>query len=235
MYEQVHLPSGAVAWTSAGSPATTLAADGCVDLILRHDVVLVAGPSTRWLTTTADASNLPTVGLRFSPGSAASVLGTDLGALRDTAVALEQVVSRPRALQLMAQMRDLAGQLPDRDPQRLVELAPRSTSPEWAQLVLAAARKGSPVSEVRSELGWSESTLRRSVLAQFGFGIPVDDSWLPFWAFLSGVLVPVIGLVVAVVALRRRGMGTVAQGLVWVGVAAALAHVVAALVVVLLH
>jgi len=170
VYEQVLLSSGAVAWTSTGSSTTTLAADGCVDLILRDDIVVTAGPSTRWLTTTADVSTTPTVGLRFPPGTAAGALGTDLATVRDTAVALEQVVERPRALRLTTQMRELAVHLPDRDPRRLVELAPPARSPLWARLVLASAREGRPASQVRADLGWSESTLRRHVLTQFGYG-----------------------------------------------------------------
>jgi hypothetical protein len=85
MYVEAALGQGRTIWRSAGSTGAVIPADGCVDLILRGDVLHLAGPSTTWIGTVADDEN-GTLGLRFPPGAAADVLRVDLAEVSDQLV-----------------------------------------------------------------------------------------------------------------------------------------------------
>lgn len=83
MYRETPVPGLGTLWISSpAAGATTISADGCADIILRDDQLIVAGPSTRWLLARGSEQH-PTVGLRFSPGLAGADLGIDAFELRD--------------------------------------------------------------------------------------------------------------------------------------------------------
>lgn len=155
-----------VQWRSAGSGAVVIPADGCVDLILHGGEAHVAGPSTRWLTTRADAE-VPTVGVRFAPGAASEVLRIDLVELRDAYLPAVDVVGRRLADEFTAGLRRLRAaplQAVDADGALSVEASPSD------MIVRSSARRGLPVAAVIDELGWSERRLRRELARRFGFG-----------------------------------------------------------------
>ena len=83
MYCETPIPGLGTLWISSPAEgATTISADGCADIILRDDQLIVAGPSTRWLLARGSEQH-PTVGLRFFPGLAGAGLGIDAFELRD--------------------------------------------------------------------------------------------------------------------------------------------------------
>ena len=105
MYAETLVGHGAALWSSRGSRGAVVPADGCVDLILRGDEVLVAGPSTRWIATLADGDD-GSLGLRLPPGRAAGVLRLDLAEIRDELLPLRDLLGRAAAEPLRTAMLD---------------------------------------------------------------------------------------------------------------------------------
>lgn len=174
------LREGVALWRSVGGSGSVVPADGCVDLILRDDAVLVAGPSTRWIDTLADGDE-GSFGLRLPPGEAASVLGVPLVDLADKRLALEDVVPA-RNQRITAALREVAGGLrPAVDLTRrpAVDLARRpavdlamslTSASRWAGFVRRSASGMVPARVVAEELAWSERTFRRRMAIEFGYG-----------------------------------------------------------------
>ena len=79
------------AWTVSGrrSPARVLP-DGCMDLMLLDDELVVAGPDTRaHLSEPRDV----VTGLRFRPGALPRLLGVPAAEVRNTRIALSELRS----------------------------------------------------------------------------------------------------------------------------------------------
>lgn len=143
--------------------------DGCVDLIwLAERQLVVAGPDTGPHEESLPAG-MRSSGLRLRPGAAGAVLGLPASELRDQQVALEAIWA-DRAT-------DLAGELATVTPRRRIELLVHSVAQRGARpdsLIGAAARllahSGARITSVAAELGVSERTLHRRMLAGVGYG-----------------------------------------------------------------
>ncbi len=157
MYDEARLTATATGWRSAGGTAEVIPADGCVDVIVWEHQVLLAGPSTRWLTTRADGES-PTIGLRLSPGSARESLALDLAEVRDRQVPLADAAGRAVAGRWGDALRagTAAGLL--------------GAVPGWIAVADRSARHGVPVGVLGRELAWSERQLRRRMVEHFGYG-----------------------------------------------------------------
>ena len=105
MYSETVLSEQRTLWRSAGGSATPIPADGCVDLIVRSEQVLLCGPQTRVIHAPADDAD-PTVGVRLEAGTARRILPVALSELRNRVVELRTALgseeqrfpARPRAL-----------------------------------------------------------------------------------------------------------------------------------------
>ncbi len=167
MYVERPLPHGSAAWRSLGAAATTLPADGCLDLIVREGSVLVAGPSTRPIQTLPDGVT-GSFGLRISPGLAAGIVRVGLGELSDLLLPLDAVSDRSLVNRLTGIL------LPFGDgPRPMAELArlvAESPDRAWAGRIVTHARARRSLGEVVAAEGTPERTLRRRVRASFGYG-----------------------------------------------------------------
>lgn len=166
VYSEHPLPHGAALWRSVDSAAGVIAADGCVDLILRDERVLVAGPSTRWIATLADDEH-GSLGFRLPPGTAGPLLRTPLGDLADRLVPLEDVVSVSRARHLRQQMIGTAAAA-DAVVRRTAAFAPALDDDAWiaraceAARVTGSPRTGSPPMSISPSARCADACARRS-------------------------------------------------------------------------
>src|SRR5215217_2543415 len=81
-------------WSRSGTGATELVLpDGCIDVVVRDGIAVVAGPDTGPVHV-ALAPGERVIGLRLWPGAAAAALGVPADELRDRRVALEQLWGR---------------------------------------------------------------------------------------------------------------------------------------------
>ena len=167
MYAELALGGGRTIWRSSGSVGAVIAADGCVDLILRNEEVFVAGPSTRWLETRADGDG-GTLGLRLPPGEARNFLALDLSEITDQLAMLTDLLgrnaaSRARKFLLGAQARPHA-------PDLAAAFGAQSSQVQsWASFVRGQARRGASPSLVAQSLDCSPRTFRRRMLEDFGY------------------------------------------------------------------
>ena len=97
MYSETVLSEQRTLWRSAGSSAAIIPADGCVDLIVRNEQVLLCGPQTRVIHAPADDVD-PTVGVRLEAGTARRILPTALSELRDRVVELRAALESEAAV-----------------------------------------------------------------------------------------------------------------------------------------
>lgn len=191
MYSEVAVPGLGVLWRSHDRPeATVIPADGCADIILRDDELIVAGPSTRWLLARGGADG-SAVGLRFEPGLAGRVLGIDPSELRDIVTTAREALGTRRARRGESALRALlaagepAGSAEGRSHpgagNGVLREATRSSSHpldldldsptlDWTAEVRAAAARGEPSARLARRLGYSERQLRRRMLQSFGYG-----------------------------------------------------------------
>lgn len=166
---------GAVVWTQSRAPAgeSRVLPDGCMDLLLWDDVLVIAGPDTCAHIVSRRPGTRMT-GLRFPPGMGPSVFGVraheltnqrvPLGAVwpeRTVRVLADRVAGAPeqgRALESLA-----AGRLRE-EP---------GDVPFAASLTGTVARllgRGRAVAEVAGAVGLSERQLHRRCLDAFGYG-----------------------------------------------------------------
>lgn len=177
MYTERRLPSGAVLWQSTGGSSTVIPADGCVDVIVLNGVLTVAGPSTRALTTRPDGPE-GSLGIRFAPGQAGSLLAVPLAEVADRLVPLEAVQSPGRSAPLSRVMLTLldgcraANEIPrDVDVLAMIE-PPQEADRAWRIVVRRWAAQHVATSLVAERLGISGRTLRRRMTDSFGYGYP---------------------------------------------------------------
>lgn len=183
MYFEAEVPGLGVLWQSSDGPGDkVIPADGCCDIILRADELIVAGPSTRRLRTRGTAEGVA-VGLRFTPGLAGPVLGIDPQSVRDRIASAHDVLTpylSRRSERLLRPLSETAGG--DGSP-RLAEF--RATARDallaldseavcaqtaWTREARAAAAGGMPATRLADRLGYSERQLRRNMLGTFGYG-----------------------------------------------------------------
>lgn len=182
MYREVAIPGLGVLWmASPNEHATIIPADGCADLILRDDELILAGPSTRWLVAQGSRQG-PTVGLRFTPGFAGVLLDAEAAEVRDRILPARDLLSASlsgrgeRALRAPIRARNLheaAGAVAG-----ALDLDPDIADLRWTAIVSAAASRGEPLPRLAARLGYSERQLRRRMQQSFGYG----------YAALRGVL-----------------------------------------------
>lgn len=105
------IPGVAPASPGAVAPAPerlAIPADGCADLILRDDALIVAGPSTRWLLP-GTGEDPRIIGLRFARGRAGAGLGRPSSDLADLVLPAADAVDpgvRRRGTEMLRALRE---------------------------------------------------------------------------------------------------------------------------------
>ncbi|MUL44361.1 helix-turn-helix transcriptional regulator [Mycobacterium sp. CBMA293] len=148
-------------WSHNGPVAPSrVLPDGCMDLIMLDDSLLVAGPDTAAFIATGSLD--PVQGLRFRPGVLPRLLGVPAAELRDTRMALRAL----RAVRHDATLDEVAITLTG-------ERSRAETAP-WSLPVLHEVTRrladGASVTETARHIGWSGRTLQRQCSAVYGYG-----------------------------------------------------------------
>jgi AraC-like DNA-binding protein len=169
---------GAVLWTrTAEGGEFRILPDGCMDLLLMDDELIVAGPDSQAWTGTADAGTRY-AGIRFAPGTAPSFLGVPARELLNERVPLREVWSPTRSRRLLDRMRSAA------DPVLALEEAAVSLAEEPPDRLITHVlrsvrngmlRGGAGVLGLASSVGLSERQLHRRCLNAFGYGPKMLD------------------------------------------------------------
>jgi len=166
MYAEVQLGMGRTLWRSRQVGPSTIPADGCVDLIASGDQVLPYGPQTRWIAAGAsDSTGL--LGIRLAPGTTSALVPMDLPAVRDQIIDAEDVLSRSAIplCEALLRARDSS------DPAAGLSPLASSDAPEpWVPQIRQYAVAGTSARKAATAMSWSERTLRRHMLASFGYG-----------------------------------------------------------------
>ena len=165
MYSETVLSEQRTLWRSAGGSAATIPADGCVDLIVHNEQVLLCGPQTRVIHAPADDVDL-TVGVRLEAGTARRVLPVALSELRNRGVELRTALGSEAVALYDLMMRVSTGSHPGLP---LFPLLADQAEP-WVATTRRLARTGASAREAARALDWSERTLRRRMLETFGYG-----------------------------------------------------------------
>ena len=165
MYSETVLSEQHTLWRSAGGSAATIPADGCVDLIVRSEQVLLCGPQTRVIHAPADDAD-PTIGLRLEAGTAHRILPVALSELRNRVVELRTALGSEAVALYDLMMRASI------DPHPGPTLSPllADQAEPWVATAHRLARTGASARGAARVLGWSERPLRRRMLETFGYG-----------------------------------------------------------------
>lgn len=162
--------------------------DACIDIVSLGQDVVLAGPATRPQTLRLVPGTL-TVGLRFRPGAAPSLVGSSAVELRDKDVTLDALWGRPGA--------EIAAQCADSDAPdaRLAVLAKalqdrlghaRPLDPVGVGIAsLLTEHSGRSLPELASAVGLSERQLRRRVEDAVGYSPRTLARVLRFRRFLG--------------------------------------------------
>jgi AraC-like DNA-binding protein len=203
--ERPALLPGATVWTrTAPGGDYLILPDGCMDLLLMDDDLVVAGPDSRaWTGTSAAGGRY--VGLRFAPGDAPTFLGVPAHALLNDRVPLSELWSRSRSRRLFDRVRAAAdpaagldravAELADAPADRLAQQVVRHIRAdtlrggEGVEDALGAGTR-EPVRQrgvlgLAQALGLSERQLHRRCLAAFGYGAKTLDRVLRMNAALD--------------------------------------------------
>jgi len=166
MYAERRAPAGTV-WTRttpAGAEEIRILPDGCLDVILMHGRLMVAGPDSVARLNSSPAGTTY-IGLRFDPGVGPVALGVPAAELRDRTLPLEDVWS-PRRVRRLA---DAMATAPD-PGMTLARLVDGGPPEPWVPAAVGWLRKGCAVAEVAGRLELSERQLHRRCLDAFGYG-----------------------------------------------------------------
>ena len=153
---------------------TTILPDGCIDLIWQEGQgPFVAGPMTA-PAAAVTAPGVVTLGVRFKPGAAATLLGVAASELRDASVPLRDLWPGVRR----QEARDLALAVTDtlalHDAATAVDALLRQAAPADRFVADAchwfAQRPGEPASEFIAGSGVSERQARRRFQEHVGYG-----------------------------------------------------------------
>jgi AraC-like DNA-binding protein len=169
---------GAVLWTrTAEGGEYRILPDGCMDLLLMDDELIVAGPDSRAWTGTAEAGTRY-AGIRFAPGTAPAFLGVPARELLNERVSLRELWSPARSRRLLDRVRAAA------DPTLALEEAAVSLADEPPDGLIihvlrsvrnGTLRGGAGVFGLASSVGLSERQLHRRCLNAFGYGPKMLD------------------------------------------------------------
>jgi AraC-like DNA-binding protein len=164
--ERVVAP-GIEVWHSTGPAGPQrILPDGCLDLILTGDELLVAGPDTR-ARVHHSAEPQPATGVRLHAGRGPVLLGVPAHELRDRTLPLEDVWGSGRARRLTEQVAERPGPTLER---WATAGKAGETFDGFGARVRALLDGGRSVAEVSDELGWSTRQLHRRLLPVFGYG-----------------------------------------------------------------
>lgn len=167
--------------------------DGCTDLVALGDDVVVTGPMTQASTARLEPGSA-TVGVRFRPGAAPSLLGVSAAELRDDDVAVGDLWGRPGTwLAEQAAERPggsaRLGRLVDGLVRRLDAAADLDTV-ALRFVRLLAERPGRPLPGMASALALSERQLRRRIEDAVGYSPRTLARILRFQQFLAAARSP---------------------------------------------
>lgn len=165
--------AGADLWTrTAEGGEYRILPDGCMDLLLMDDDLIVAGPDSRAWTGSAPRG-MRYAGIRFSPGAAPGFLGVPARELLNQRVRLADLWSPNRSRRLLDRIREA----PDHATALDLEVAKLLEEPtdRLTAHVLRSVRGGllrgtAGVSRLASTIGLSERQLHRRCLDAFGYG-----------------------------------------------------------------
>lgn len=169
---------GAALWTrTAEGGEYRILPDGCMDLLLMDDQLIVAGPDSRAWTGTAEAGTRY-AGIRFAPGTAPRFLGVPARELLNERVPLGELWSPSRSRRLADKVRsaanpalaleDAVAGLVEQPPDRLIAHVLRSVRS-------GMLRGGAGVLSLAGSVGLSERQLHRRCLNAFGYGPKMLD------------------------------------------------------------
>lgn len=179
-YAQRLVAPGVVVWSSTVASGQRILPDGCLDLILHGERLLVAGPDTTARVHTTSTAG-PMTGVRLHGGRGPALLGVPAHALTDRLLALEEVWGDRRGRALASRVAaDPAGGLadwamgvadaptgsPPRSPSRSTQGDPDPLGPRLLRLLDA----GLGVAAAAQALGYSARQLHRRSLPVFGYG-----------------------------------------------------------------
>jgi AraC-like DNA-binding protein len=170
--------AGADLWTrTAQGGEYRILPDGCMDLLLMDDDLIVAGPDSRAWTGSAPRGTRY-AGIRFAPGTAPGFLGVPARELLNERVRLADLWSPNRSRRLLDRIRAA----PDRAAALDLEVAKLLEEPtdRLTAHVLRSVRGGllrgtAGVSRLATTIGLSERQLHRRCLDAFGYGAKTLD------------------------------------------------------------
>lgn len=157
-----------MAWELAESHPYRVLPDGCTDVIWMGGRLIVAGPDTR--ATVNQPSALPTIGVRFAPGTGPTVFGVAAWELRDARVPLEQVWPEREVRELEDRLAAGAGAAPLLEEAAARHAGARGGGDGTSEWVARELARGTPVAEVARRLDITERHLYRRSLEAFGYG-----------------------------------------------------------------
>jgi AraC-like DNA-binding protein len=160
--ERVVAP-GIEVWRNTGSAGQQrILPDGCMDLILAGERLMVAGPDTS-ARVHRRSDQGPVTGVRLHAGRAPVLLGVPANELRDRTVLLEDLWGAARA-------RALTERVGERPASALAEWATSAGADPFGELVRSLLDGGRSVGEVADAVGYSPRQLNRRLLPVFGYG-----------------------------------------------------------------
>jgi AraC-like DNA-binding protein len=173
---------------SDGTYVQPVLPDGRIDIVSHGNDVTLAGPATRAVTVHV-APGTSTVGLRFRPGAAPSLVGVSAAELRDSAISLDDVWGRTGA-DIAARCVDSEGcvarlnVLADALQRRLVEASP--IDPVGVGIAsLLDEHPGRSLPDLAEHVGLSERQLRRRTEQAVGYSPRTLARVLRFRRFLT--------------------------------------------------
>jgi AraC-like DNA-binding protein len=163
-YAERTIAPGIVVWRNTGSTGQQrILPDGCMDLILVGERLLVAGPDTS-ARVHSGAEPEPVTGVRLHAGRGPLLLGVPADELRDLTVLLEDVWGAARS-------RVLTEKVCERPSPALAEWATTSGGGNpFGELVRTLLDRGCSVGAVADAVGYSPRQLHRRLLPVFGYG-----------------------------------------------------------------
>jgi AraC-like DNA-binding protein len=165
--------AGADLWTrTAQGGEYRILPDGCMDLLLMDDDLIVAGPDSRAWTGSAPRGTRY-AGIRFAPGTAPGFLGVPARELLNERVRLADLWSPNRSRRLLDRIRaapDRAAALDLEVAKLLEEPTDRLTAHVLRNVRGGLLRGTAGVSRLAATIGLSERQLHRRCLDAFGYG-----------------------------------------------------------------
>ena len=163
-YAERTIAPGIEVWRTTGPAGPhRILPDGCIDLILMGERLVVAGPDTAARVHGGDTAPETVTGVRLHAGRGPLLLGVPADALRDRTVPLEDLWGSARA-------RALTEQVGERPATALADWATSSDGDAFGALVHRLLDRGSTVDAVADAVGYSPRTLHRRLLPLIGYG-----------------------------------------------------------------